>query len=204
MELLFLEAPAKKPETDGSDEFAIDSSDSGKKAKDAEPSDPPPEDPPADDGGDPPADDGGDPPAEDPPADSENDPSDEEDGVVDSGFSDGGETAAYQEALKSERLYDQIVSYRNNAKQLSDAVEILLTRIPEASSKDMLGQIKVILGTVQDQCDTLLTRFQDIGYTTVLGVSTSIRERVTTVAEILKHVIDGDENFREPDSGKTN
>ena len=195
--ILMTEAPKKD------DAEADPAADDDKKVTTAD--DPPADDPPADD---PPADDaeGDDTGAADDGADLEDD-EDDEDGLGggDAGDNslDVGETQSdpVQEQLRRERLYDAIAEAQHQCEQLSASASIIIDRIQDETARKFAIRAKELIDETNQQCSVLRTRFADLGYERVRDLYATARERVSAVAEIIKHVIDGDDDFRKPDSG---
>lgn len=195
--ILMTEAPKKD------DAEADPAADDDKKATTAD--DPPADDPPADD---PPSDDaeGDDTGAADDGADLEDDEDDEDDlGGGDAGDNslDAGETQTdpVQEQLRRERLYDAIAEAQHQCEQLSASASIIIDRIQDETARKFAIRAKELIDETNQQCSVLRTRFADLGYERVRDLYATARERVSAVAEIIKHVIDGDDDFRKPDSG---
>ena len=195
--ILMTEAPKKD------DAEADPAADDDKKVTTAD--DPPADDPPADD---PPSDDaeGDDTGAADDGADLEDDEDDEDDlGGGDAGDNslDAGETQSdpVQEQLRRERLYDAIAEAQHQCEQLSASASIIIDRIQDETARKFAIRAKELIDETNQQCSVLRTRFADLGYERVRDLYATARERVSAVAEIIKHVIDGDDDFRKPDSG---
>ena len=171
----------------------------------------PPEDKQEDDKQeDPPEDKQEDDKQEDPPEDAPEE-SDEDAGDVsgedtgdeesDDGSDIGGseeDSNAFEETQRKERLYDAMVDIQTQCAKLLKSADFLMDRISDRTGKEMVLRAKKILTDTNDQCDTIRTRFSDIGYDRVLSLYATVRERVAAVAEIIKHVIDGDDDFRKP------
>ena len=195
--ILMTEAPKKD------DAEADPAADDDKKVTTAD--DPPADDPPADD---PPADDaeGDDTGAADDGADLEDDEDDEDDlGGGDAGDNsldaDETQTDPVQEQLRRERLYDAIAEAQHQCEQLSASASIIIDRIQDETARKFAIRAKELIDETNQQCSVLRTRFADLGYERVRDLYATARERVSAVAEIIKHVIDGDDDFRKPDSG---
>jgi hypothetical protein len=146
-------------------------------------------------------------PTEDPPADGETDPAaeadpdtedDDDDGL---GGGDTEQTDPVADRLRREQLYDAIVDVQQQCEQLSASAEILVDRIEDKTAKVFAVRSKKLLDDTISQCDVIRSRFADLGYERVRDIYATVRERVSAVAEIIKHVIDGDDDFRKTDSG---
>ena len=158
--------------------------------------------------------DDGTPPADDPSADTDpnanSDPAadpdtgsveddDEEGDGLDGGDTEQADPAA--ERLRREQLYDAIVDIQQQCEQLSGSAEILADRLEDKAAKMFAIRSKKLLDDTISQCDIIRSRFADLGYERVRDIYATVRERVSAVAEIIKHVIDGDDDFRKTDSG---
>jgi hypothetical protein len=123
------------------------------------------------------------------------------------GSADGAPASApdpASEKIKRERMYDSLVEIQAQCQALSTASEQLLDRIKDPVGQKYITRSKALIDEANEQCTTLRARFADLGYERVRDVYVTVRERVSAVAEIIKHVIDGDDDFRKPDSGPTN
>ena len=160
---------------------------------DDEPADsaPPPEDDPADT---PPGDDA--PPGDDPAGDDENDDLTADDGAA------GPPADPVADRLRREQLLNEIESVRDQARSLERALAFLADRASEASARSMAAEARKIADEAARQCSVVLVNFSDLGHDRVLTVFRTVRERVSAVAEIVKHVIDGDDDFRDPRAGR--
>ena len=78
---------------------------------------------------------------------------------------------------------------------------IIIDRIQDETARKFAIRAKELIDETNQQCSVLRTRFADLGYERVRDLYATARERVSAVAEIIKHVIDGDDDFRKPDSG---
>ena len=126
-------------------------------------------------------------------------PLDGADGSLDT--QQGTETDEVAERIKRERLYDAIVDSQQQCEQLTASVDIVIDRIQDDTARKFAIQARKTLADAADQCAIIRTRFADLGYERTRDLYATIRERVSAVAEIIKHVIDGDDDFRKPDSG---
>ena len=137
-------------------------------------------------------------PDPDPDAGSVEDDDEEGDGL------DGGDTEQADpvaERLRREQLYDAVVDIQQQCEQLSGSAEILADRLEDKAAKMFAIRSKKLLDDTISQCDIIRSRFADLGYERVRDIYATVRERVSAVAEIIKHVIDGDDDFRKTDSG---
>ena len=137
-------------------------------------------------------------PDADPDAGSVEDDDEEGDGL------DGGDTEQADpvaERLRREQLYDAVVDIQQQCEQLSGSAEILADRLEDKAAKMFAIRSKKLLDDTISQCDIIRSRFADLGYERVRDIYATVRERVSAVAEIIKHVIDGDDDFRKTDSG---
>lgn len=105
--------------------------------------------------------------------------------------------------LQRERLYDAVVEVQELCESLKKSGETILERSNDDAAKKMISRALEIVDEADGQCDVIRAKFQDLGYERVRAIYSTVRERVAAVAEILKHVIDGDDDFRNPDSGQT-
>ena len=142
------------------------------------------------------------------PAGDDTDDDDMDDESDDSGDSDTATSEAPKESansiadkLRRERLYDAILTVQSQAEHLRDATNTLADRIDDEANKTLAVNARGIVVEVISQCETIRRYFSDLGYDRVRELYTTVRERVSAVAEIIKHVIDGDDDFRKPDSG---
>lgn len=135
------------------------------------------------------------------------DEDDDEDGLDGSDSGDNGLDAGesqsdpVQEQLRRERLYDAIAEAQHQCEQLSSSASIIIDRIQDETALKFAIRAKELIDETNQQCSVLRTRFADLGYERVRDLYATARERVSAVAEIIKHVIDGDDDFRKPDSG---
>ena len=154
--------------------------------------------------------DDGTPPADDPStstdpnADANPDAGSVEDDDEEGDGLDGGDTEQADpvaERLRREQLYDAVVDIQQQCEQLSGSAEILADRLEDKAAKMFAIRSKKLLDDTISQCDIIRSRFADLGYERVRDIYATVRERVSAVAEIIKHVIDGDDDFRKTDSG---
>ena len=114
---------------------------------------------------------------------------------------------AIDEELRRGQLYDAVVEVHAQCKALSDTARTVSERVKDEAVSLYITRAKRLIDDTADQCDILRSRFADLGYDRVRDLYTTVRERVSAVAEIIKHVIDGDDDFRQPgsetSSGKT-
>ena len=99
------------------------------------------------------------------------------------------------EKLRRERLYDAIIEVQDQAEKLRDSSAILIERIDDGENKSMTVRANAIMRTTVHQCEVLRKYFADLGYEKVRELYATARERVSAVTEIIKHVIDGDDDF---------
>jgi hypothetical protein len=135
----------------------------------------------------------------------ENEGDDLEDDEDDDGLG-GDEGAGEQpdpvaEQLKRERLYDSVSDAQLQAKNLSDAATFIINRSQDPTALKFASRAKQLVDEVDEQCAIVMSKFADLGYERARDLYATIRERVSAVAEIIKHVIDGDDDFRKSDSG---
>ena len=144
-----------------------------------------------------------------PPADDGEDDAPADDGDALDGSSDleqpeaGSDSVA--DRLKREQLLDEIDRITAQAGALSRSLAFVADRSSDPKSRAMAADAKAIVDEAGRQCSVILINFSDLGYDRVQTVFLTVRERVAAVAEIIKHVIDGDDDFRDSDSdsGKT-
>ena len=105
------------------------------------------------------------------------------------------------EKLKRERLYDAIAASQEQCEQLSASADVLIDRIQDDTARKFAVRAKKLVDDTAEQCATIRTKFADLGYKRARDLYATARERVSAVAEIIKHVIDGDDDFRKTDSG---
>ena len=151
---------------------------------------------------------GGDPenPDSEPPADdgSTGDGLDDDDDDEELGGDEettGEETDPVAEQLRRERLYDSVSDAQLHAKELSSTAAFIINRSQDATALKFASRAKQLVDEVDEQCAIVMAKFSDLGYERARDLYATIRERVSAVAEIIKHVIDGDEDFRKSDSG---
>ena len=130
---------------------------------------------------------------------------DEEDGGGDLAGETSGSSPSdpVADRLRREQLLNEIESIRDQAKSLERSLAFLADRASEASARTMAATSRKIVEEAARQCSVILINFSDLGYDRVLTVFRTVRERVSAVAEIVKHVIDGDDDFRDSRSGAT-
>ena len=197
---------------------ADDAPDEEKKPAVKTPAKAPKKKPPADDVADPPEDDPAPPEEDASTGETTEDAADTgEDSTDDSGSdgeegddeesSDSSSEDKIGDVLRKERLYDAVADIQEQCKSLSDAATILVERIDDKAGKMLAIRSRDILDRAMEQCTTIRTHFAELGYERVRDIYATLRERVSAVAEIIKHVIDGDDDFRQPgsdtSSGKT-
>jgi hypothetical protein len=159
---------------------------------------------PAPKGGPAPADPPDDPPADVPPPTDDADPvGDDEEG--DPGAADGGPAPAetpdaVADRLRREQLLEEIDRATAQAASLSRSLAFLADRANDPQARAMAVESKKIVDEAERQCSIILVNFSDLGYDRVQTAFRTVRERVAAVAEIVKHVIDGDDDFRDSDS----
>lgn len=103
--------------------------------------------------------------------------------------------------IRRGRLYDAVSDIQKNCTDLIESATFLTNRLEDATTRQTVERAKEILEEAVRQCTVLRTKFADLGYERVRTVYLTVRERVSAVAEIIKHVIDGDDDFRNSDSG---
>ena len=137
--------------------------------------------------------------------DSEDSEGDGEDGEDGGGL--GGEPPPAKpvdpvgDEIRRGRLYDAVADVQKNCTDLIESAAFLTNRLEDATTRQTVERAKEILEEAVRQCTVLRTKFADLGYERVRTVYLTVRERVSAVAEIIKHVIDGDDDFRNSDSG---
>ena len=137
--------------------------------------------------------------------DSEDSEGDSEDGEDGGGL--GGESPPAKpvdpvgDEIRRGRLYDAVADVQKNCTDLIESAAFLTNRLEDATTRQTVERAKEILEEAVRQCTVLRTKFADLGYERVRTVYLTVRERVSAVAEIIKHVIDGDDDFRNSDSG---
>lgn len=102
---------------------------------------------------------------------------------------------AVTEKLRRERLYDAILEVQDQAEKLRDSAAVLIERIDDGENRTMAVRANAIMRTTVHQCEVLRKYFADLGYEKVRELYATARERVSAVTEIIKHVIDGDDDF---------
>lgn len=112
-----------------------------------------------------------------------------------------GKNDVVAEELRREALYDAIVESRQQCEKLRQSTDTIIDRLSEKSGRDMAIRARKTLDTTIRQCETICDRFSDIGYERVRELYSTVRERVAALSEIIKHVIDGDDDFQKTDSG---
>lgn len=134
--------------------------------------------------------------------DSENSGGDGDDGGGLGGKSPPAESAdPVGNEIRRGRLYDAVADVQKNCTDLIESAAFLTNRLEDAATRQTVERAKEILEEAVRQCTVLRTKFADLGYERVRTVYLTVRERVSAVAEIIKHVIDGDDDFRNSDSG---
>ena len=199
--ILLQEAPAKKEDDDvvGNDPASADPGEGG--PEEAPPDHPDPVDKPEDEGGDP---DATDPNAATVDSASTDDDTlgsmnDDEEGDNLDGSTEAPDTAGEQ--LRRERLYDTIVDTQSQARRVADSIGIVLGRASDDKMRALLARAKELIEEAERNCTSLQTQFANLGYDRIRDVYATVRERVSAVTELVKHVIDGDDDFRNSDSG---
>lgn len=113
----------------------------------------------------------------------------------------GGESDPIADRLRRERLYDSIADAQRQCTKLIDSAVFILDRCKDPTAMKFASRAKQILDETDEQCSIVRSKFADLGYERARDLYSTIRERVSAVAEIIKHVIDGDDDFRKSDSG---
>ena len=131
--------------------------------------------------------------------DTEDDEDDEDDLGGDGSEGEAADPVAEQ--LKRERLYDTVADAQQQCRKLSDAATFIINRSQDETALKFASRAKQLVDEVDEQCNIVMSRFSDLGYERARDLYATIRERVSAVAEIIKHVIDGDDDFRKSDSG---
>jgi hypothetical protein len=116
-------------------------------------------------------------------------------------MSQGKQPDPVAEKIKRERLYDAIVDSQQQCEQLSASADVIIDRIQDDTARKFAIRAKQMVDDTAEQCAIIRTRFADLGYERTRDLYATMRERVSAVAEIIKHVIDGDDDFRKTDSG---
>ena len=191
--ILLTEAPKPADDPDAKDP-ALD--DKGKGAADPATEDPPADNPEDDDPTDP-ADDSGN--ADDPASPDLEDDDNLGDPSLDMNQDQSSDPVT--EKLRRERLYDAIVDSQQQCEQLSASADVIIGRIQDDTARKFAIRAKQLVDETGEQCATIRTKFADLGYERARDLYATARERVSAVAEIIKHVIDGDDDFRKTDSG---
>jgi hypothetical protein len=139
----------------------------------------------------------------DPAADDGNDPDADTDATDDADASDAAsdETDPVADRLKRTDLFDAITEIREQCKVLVSSAAFLADRTSDETARRLASKARSIAAEAERQCGILHANFSDFGYERVRAIYLTVRERVSAVAEVLKHVIDGDEDFRQTDSG---
>ena len=195
--ILLMEAPKPADDPDAKDP-ALD--DKGKGAADPATEDPPADNPEDDDPTDP-ADDSGN--ADDPASPDLEDDEEDDDNLGDPSLDMNQDQSSdpVTEKLRRERLYDAIVDSQQQCEQLSASADVIIGRIQDDTARKFAIRAKQLVDETGEQCATIRTKFADLGYERARDLYATARERVSAVAEIIKHVIDGDDDFRKTDSG---
>ena len=195
--ILLTEAPKPADDPDAKDP-ALD--DKGKGAADPATEDPPADNPEDDDPTDP-ADDSGN--ADDPASPDLEDDEEDDDNLGDPSLDMNQDQSSdpVTEKLRRERLYDAIVDSQQQCEQLSASADVIIGRIQDDTARKFAIRAKQLVDETGEQCATIRTKFADLGYERARDLYATARERVSAVAEIIKHVIDGDDDFRKTDSG---
>ena len=195
--ILLTEAPKPADDSDAKDP-ALD--DKGKGAADPATEDPPADNPEDDDLTDP-ADDSGN--ADDPASPDLEDDEEDDDNLGDPSLDMNQDQSSdpVAEKLRRERLYDAIVDSQQQCEQLSASADVIIGRIQDDTARKFAIRAKQLVDETGEQCATIRTKFADLGYERARDLYATARERVSAVAEIIKHVIDGDDDFRKSDSG---
>jgi hypothetical protein len=132
------------------------------------------------------------------------DDDDEEDGLGDELNDDaatGDESDPIADRLRRERLYDSIADAQRQCTKLITSTVFILDRCRDPVAMKFASRAKQILDETDEQCSIVRSKFADLGYERARDLYSTIRERVSAVAEIIKHVIDGDDDFQKSDSG---
>jgi hypothetical protein len=135
----------------------------------------------------------------------EDDDDEDDDGADDAGDNSldagGSESDPIADRLRRERLYDSIADAQRQCTKLIDSAVFILDRCRDPVAMKFASRAKQILDETDEQCSIVRSKFADLGYERARDLYSTIRERVSAVAEIIKHVIDGDDDFRKSDSG---
>jgi hypothetical protein len=135
----------------------------------------------------------------------EDDDDEDDDGADDAGDNSldagGSESDLIADRLRRERLYDSIADAQRQCTKLITSAVFILDRCRDPVAMKFASRAKQILDETDEQCSIVRSKFADLGYERARDLYSTIRERVSAVAEIIKHVIDGDDDFRKSDSG---
>ena len=196
--MILLTEPPKPADDPDAKDPALD--DKGKGAADPATEDPPADNPEDDDPTDP-ADDSGN--ADDPASPDLEDDEEDDDNLGDPSLDMNQDQSSdpVAEKLRRERLYDAIVDSQQQCEQLSASADVIIGRIQDDTARKFAIRAKQLVDETGEQCATIRTKFADLGYERARDLYATARERVSAVAEIIKHVIDGDDDFRKTDSG---
>ena len=119
------------------------------------------------------------------------------------GTGDGAEDPV-EASVRRERLYDALAEVELQAKDLADAADVYATRGRDESGRRFASRARDLAAECARQVGVARGVFPDLGYERARDVYASARERVGAVAELLKHLIDGDDDFRAtPGTGTT-
>ena len=185
---------AMEPPTDGTDDI-------GAKA----------DEPPPDDGGG--EDDGA---GEDDPGaadgsdlgddDEDDDLGDGDDGI---GADDGDGTGGGEDATppvdpaKKEALFDAMFEMRETCRTLLRSIDAIAGGIENEDLSKTVARARQLVDEAERQSSTLLSRFTSFDYEKARSLFQSVKERVSSVSEVIKHVIDGDDDSRDPGPNKS-
>ena len=201
--ILFNEAPGDKKSADRKPTDGQNADPGDKKSADRKPTDGQNADPADDQNADPADDQNADPVDDDPDDEGASDNSDDADDLAgDEGAADDPADAV-GEQLRREQLYDAIVELLHHCTRLGESAEIIVNRTQDEDARALATRARELVEETRAKCEVVRTRFAELGYQRTRTLYTTLRERVSAVAEIIKHVIDGDDDFRKPDSGNS-
>ena len=164
---------------------------------------PPPDDPSADDGA-------GDGTGEDDPLGDDEEDDDlggdgaggEDDGAAGDG-TDAGDGAPPVDPAKKEALFDAMFEMRETCRTLLRSIDAIAGGIENEDLSRTVARARQLVDEAERQSSMLLSRFTSFDYEKARSLFQSVKERVSSVSEVIKHVIDGDDDSRDPGPNKS-
>ena len=126
----------------------------------------------------------------------------EEDGAAGDG-TDAGDGTPPVDPAKKEALFDAMFEMRETCRTLLRSIDAIAGGIENEDLSRTVARARQLVDEAERQSSTLLSRFTSFDYEKARSLFQSVKERVSSVSEVIKHVIDGDDDSRDPGPNKS-